>query len=66
MDYLFIFEDYFIILLVGVAAVFEDVEHYWQKLAQEPLADWVMLGIFWVCVYRISTSAQDPFAYFRF
>lgn len=38
----------------------------WKKIRKSWIADVLMFVLFWVVVYFISTSAQDPFMYFQY
>lgn len=65
-DFLFVLKDYFWLLLIGASLAIADIQSAWDKVRLHPLANWILFGLFWMCVYQIATVAQSPFAYFQF
>ena len=53
-----------------MASFLEKAEMYLWNLLNRPglsdLADILLVGLFWVVIYYISTAAQDPFLYFKY
>jgi len=41
-------------------------KYFWEKIRSHWVSSAILLVLFWVCVYFISTAAQDPFLYFQF
>ena len=54
--------------LVGLGLLFATPipAKIWRQVQKKPLADVALFILFWVCLYFIATSAQDPFIYFDF
>lgn len=65
-DYLLWGQDYFGLLAAGVVLATPLPEKLWNKVRYTILADILLVGLFWVVVYYISTAAQDPFLYFKY
>lgn len=65
-DYLLWGQDYFGLLAAGVVLSTPLPERLWNKVRYTILADILLVGLFWVVVYYISTAAQDPFLYFKY
>ena len=65
-DYLLWGQDYFGLLAAGVVLATPLPEKLWNKVRHTILADILLVGLFWVVVYYISTAAQDPFLYFKY
>ena len=38
----------------------------WNKVKEHWLTDIVLFILFWITVYFVATSAQDPFLYFQY
>ena len=57
---------YFGLLVSGVILATPLPEKIWKKIRNTAMADILLVGIFWIAVYFISTAAQDPFLYFRY
>ncbi len=38
----------------------------WERIKRSTIADLLLLALFWLVVYFISTAAQDPFLYFQY
>lgn len=65
-DYLLWGQDYFGLLAAGVILATPLPEKLWNKVHHTILADILLVALFWVAVYYISTAAQDPFLYFKY
>ena len=65
-DYLRWGSEYVGLLIVGVILATPLPEKLWMKLRDSLLADILLVVLFWVSVYFISTAQQDPFLYFQF
>ena len=58
--------DYWLLLLAGTILATPLPEKLWERIKQRPLADGICFVLFWIVVFYIATSAQDPFLYFAF
>ena len=58
--------DYWQLLVCGVIFATPWPGKLWEKIRTKPLADVLCFGLFWVVVFYIATSAQDPFLYFAY
>lgn len=65
-DYLNTLGDYFWLLMAGVFMATPLPRKIWSKIRDHGITDALLFVLFWVCVFFIATSAQDPFAYFAF
>ena len=65
-DYLVWLQEYQYLLLAGVLFATPLPRNLWQKIRGHWLTDVALFGLFWVTVYYICTSAQDPFMYFQY
>lgn len=65
-DYLIWGRDFLPLLLAGVVLATPQPRKLWQRLKDRPVADVICFCLFWVVVFYIATSAQDPFLYFSF
>ena len=65
-DYLLWGQDYFGLLAAGAILATPLPEKMWNKVRHSILADILLVALFWVVVYYISTAAQDPFLYFKY
>ena len=54
------------ILLGGLIFATPWPRKLWEKIRHTFVADILMLGLFWIVIYYISTAAQDPFMYFQY
>lgn len=54
------------LLALGIFAATPIPGMIWKKIQKFRLTDVALLVLFWVCLYFIATSAQDPFIYFEF
>lgn len=54
--------------LVGVGVLYASplFERGWERFRNRLWFDCILFVLFWVCIYFVSTSAQDPFLYFNF
>ncbi len=66
MDYLIWGQHYFGLLGAGVILATPVPGKLWKKIRESGFADLLILALFWVVVYYISTAAQDPFMYFQY
>lgn len=57
---------YWQILLAGVLFATPLPKKLWLRFQQSYWTDGLAFILFWICVYFISTSAQDPFMYFQY
>ena len=58
--------DYAGLLTAGIILATPIPKRIWEKLKESVLADILLVALFWIAVYYISTAAQDPFLYFRY
>lgn len=58
--------NYIPMLLSGVILATPVPEKLWSRIRNTPLGFVIMLALFWIVVYYISTAAQDPFMYFQY
>lgn len=65
-DYLIWGRDYAPLLAAGVIFATPLPKWLWGKLRKFTFSDGILFALFWVVVYFIATSAQDPFLYFQF
>ena len=65
-DYLVWFQEYQWLLLAGVVFATPLPRYVWNKIKKYGLTDVLLFVLFWVAVYFICTSAQDPFMYFQY
>lgn len=65
-DFVTWLQDYRWLLLAGIAFVTPLPRYIWNKVKNSALTDVLLFVLFWVVVYFISTSAQDPFMYFQY
>ena len=65
-DFIYVGSEYVPMLLGGLVFATPWPRKLWEKLRHTFVADILMLGLFWVVVYFISTAAQDPFMYFQY
>ena len=65
-DFILWGKDYFGILAAGVILATPLPKWICEKMKHTLFADLVLLVLFWVAVYFISTAAQDPFMYFQY
>ena len=65
-DYVVWLEDYQWLLLAGAVCATPLPRNVWNKVKDNALIDVLLFVVFWVCVYFVCTSAQDPFMYFQY
>lgn len=65
-DYVVWFRDYQWLLLAGMVCTTPLPRALWNKVKDKAWVDVLLFAAFWVCVYFICTSAQDPFMYFQY
>ena len=65
-DYVVWLQEYQWLLLAGVIFATPLPRLLWSKVKDQWWVDVLLFAVFWVCVYFISTSAQDPFMYFQY
>lgn len=58
--------NYIPMLLSGVILATPLPEKLWNKIRNSPIGFVIMLVLFWIVIYYISTAAQDPFMYFKY
>lgn len=65
-DYLYSGASYAPLMAAGVFFATPLPRKIWEKYRETFVADLVMLVVFWIVIYFISTAAQDPFMYFQY
>lgn len=60
------FINYLPILIVGVIFISPIPERFFDRYRKQLWFDGMLFVLFWVCIYFVSTTAQDPFLYFHF
>lgn len=65
-DFVHHMTDYLWMLLAGIVFATPVPRRIWEKVRNTFAADVLILVLFWVVVYFISTAAQDPFMYFQY
>ena len=65
-DYIIWGQEYLKLLIAGVICATPLPRMVWNKIKNSFVADILMFALFWVVVYFIVTSAQDPFMYFQY
>ena len=65
-DYVVWLQEYQWLLLAGVVLATPLPRMLWNKIKNHALTDVLLFALFWVAVYFVSTSAQDPFMYFQY
>ena len=65
-DYLMWGQNYFGLMAAGVILATPLPEKLWKKIRHSTTADVLLVALFWVVIYFISTAAQDPFLYFQY
>lgn len=66
MDFVISAQDYWPLLAAGVFFATPIPGKVWDKIRKNSAVDPFLAVLFWVIVYFISTSAQDPFLYFQY
>lgn len=57
---------YGVLLAVSALMMTPLPEKFWKKIRNSIFADFLLIGIFWVVVYYLSTAQQNPFMYFQY
>lgn len=65
-DYLTAAAGYEALMIAGVILAMPWPRKLWEKIRSHWIADVVILNLFWIVIYYISTAAQDPFMYFQY
>ena len=65
-DYLAWGEGSFVLMAIGVILATPLPEKLWKKIRHTLIADVLLVALFWLVIYFISTAAQDPFLYFQY
>lgn len=65
-DFLLWGRDYFGMMAAGVILATPIPEKIWKKVHHTVAADVLLVALFWIVIYFISTAAQDPFLYFKY
>ena len=65
-DYLIWLESFGGLVIAGVVLATPLPEKLWKKIRHTFVADLLLVALFWICIYFISTAAQDPFLYFQY
>ena len=65
-DYVIWGQEYLKLLIAGVICATPLPRMIWNKIKNSFVTDILLFALFWVVVYFIVTSAQDPFMYFQY
>lgn len=65
-DFLIWGKEYLWLLIGGLICATPLPRALWNKIKDHPLTDVLVFALFWVVVYFVVTSAQDPFMYFQY
>lgn len=65
-DFMIWGKEYLWLLVGGVICATPLPRAIWNKVKDHTLTDIVLFALFWIVVYFIVTSAQDPFMYFQY
>ena len=66
MDFIMVGAEYAPMLAGGLIFATPWPRKLWEKIRHTFAADVLILVLFWIVVYFISTAAQDPFMYFQY
>jgi hypothetical protein len=66
VDYLVWGRRYVWLLLAGLTLATPLPQYIWDRIKNKWWVDVLLFGVFWVVIYFISTSSQDPFVYFQY
>ena len=66
MDFIYSGTDYVAVMAAGVIFATPMPRKLWEKIRHSFAADLVILVLFWIVIYFISTAEQDPFMYFQY
>jgi alginate O-acetyltransferase complex protein AlgI len=64
-DFMIWGKEYLWLLVGGVICATPLPRAIWNKVKDHTLTDIILFALFWIVVYFIVTSAQDPFMYFQ-
>lgn len=59
-------KDYGILFLLAAFCSTSIPERLYHKYQRHPVCIGILFGVFWISVYQLSTSLNNPFLYFRF
>lgn len=65
-DYLIWGRRYIWLLLGGLTMATPLPMYLWERIKDKWWVDAVLFAVFWIVIYFVSTSAQDPFVYFQY
>lgn len=65
-DFLILGQNYGLLWMAGLILVTPLPQKIWEKISHTVWADVLLSVLFWVVVYFLATSAQDPFLYFQY
>ena len=65
-DFLSWGKDYVGLLTMGVIFATPLPGKLWKKIRHTTAADVLLVVLFWIVIFFISTAAQDPFLYFQY
>lgn len=65
-DYIIWGKEYVKLLAAGVICATPLPRMLWNKIKNSFIADILLFALFWIVVYFVVTSAQDPFMYFQY
>lgn len=65
-DYLIWGKDFAPLLAAGIVFATPLPKFLWKKVRKYAVVDVILFALFWVVVFFIATSAQDPFLYFQY
>lgn len=66
LDYVSALKRYGLFLIIGIIFSTPIGEKLYKKYEKTYILAGILLVVFWLCVYRMATSAANPFLYFRF
>lgn len=65
-DYLIWGSRYIWLMLAGIVLATPLPRYVWDRIKDKWWTDILLFSVFWVVIYFISTSSQDPFVYFQY
>jgi alginate O-acetyltransferase complex protein AlgI len=65
-DFIIWGKEYVALLIGGVICATPLPRYLWNKVKVHPITDIFLFALFWIAVYFVITSAQDPFMYFQY
>ena len=63
-DYLSLWQTYSALIIGGIVMATPLPKWLFEKLRRSPIADVALFVLFWIVMYFMASSAQDPFTYF--